>query len=57
MHYLQKLYELIDTEAEIERIENEFFAMKDIAWKFISVRKVTCKIELKVPKHDHRLIR
>ena len=49
-HYLAKLYELIHTEAEIEKIQSEYFAMKDIPWKFEKVHKVTCKIEMKVKK-------
>ena len=49
-HYLKKLYELIHTEAEIEKIEGEYFAMRDIQWKFVSVHKVTCKLELRIPK-------
>ena len=31
--------------------------MRDIEWKFVSVHKVTCKLELRMPKQDHRLIR
>ena len=48
--YLSKLYELIETEAEVEQINQEAYAEKDVAFSFIEIYPITCKLEMWVPK-------
>ena len=55
--YLSKQYELIETEAKVEQINQEAYAEKDVAFSFIEILEITCKLEMWVPKTNQQLVR
>ena len=49
--YFKKLQELVDAETKLEELDKQQqFTAKDIKFKFIFMKAVTCKMELYVPK-------
>ena len=48
--YLEKLEELLDGEAEIERLSTETVAEEGVEFQFEEQLEIYCKMRLRVPK-------
>lgn len=48
--YIKKLKELIDAESEIDRLNTEVIAEKDVVFEFEETLEIYCRIKLRVPK-------
>ena len=48
--YVEKLQELIETEAQINRLSIESIAEKDVEFTFEEILDIYCRMKLRVPK-------
>ena len=48
--YVEKLKELIDAETEIDRLNTEVIAEKDVTFEFEETLEIYCRMKLRVPK-------
>ena len=55
--YIRKLLELIETEAEIDRLNTEVVAEAGVSFVFKERLEIYCKIEMQVPKTNQQFIR
>ena len=54
--YVQKLTELVKTEAQINKLMIESIAEKDVAFEFEEVLDIYCRLRLRVPKTNQQYI-
>ena len=55
--YVEKLQELIETEAQINRLSIESIAEKDVEFTFEEILDIYCRMKLRVPKTNQQFIR
>ena len=55
--YIRKLQELIDMEAEIDRLNTEVIAESGVSFVFEEVLEIYCRLKLRVPKTNQQYLR